>query len=421
MKLAPESVLASATVFWTLVLAMGPGGALAQDELGAARAYIDSTAIPPDTSAVPQKDVGDVIAGILGRERKFELGERIGLNKTILPAIGYNPAYGAYFGVSVALGGWLGTPKTTQLSAGSVSGTYSTSGQISVQFKSDFYTPDNRWVLRGDWRYLDTAQSTWGLGPATSFQSEYPMEFKLYRLYQTIYRRVGSSSTYVGAGYHFDRHDEIFDERATAGEPTPFVEYSGGSATRTQSSGFSLAVITDTRDNPINASRGLFWSASMRFLPKAFGSDVTHQMLFSDFRGFLAFPKDGPHTLAVWNILWFSLGEVPYLGLPAIGWDTYGRSGRGFIQGRVRGPSQTYTELEYRRRLSRDGLWGMVGFVNLSTTSAAPGEDFGSPDFGGGAGVRLKFNKRTNTNLAVDAGYGQDESVRLFFGLQEVF
>jgi len=36
-------------------------------------------------------------------------------------------------------------------------------------------------------------------------------------------------------------------------------------------------------------------------------------------------------------------------------------------------------------------------------------------------GVRMKFNKKTNTNLSVDAARGQDEKTRWFFGLQEVF
>jgi hypothetical protein len=58
--------------------------------------------------------------------------------------------------------------------------------------------------------------------------------------------------------------------------------------------------------------------------------------------------------------------------------------------------------------------------VNLTAPSAADGS-FGSFEPGYGVGLRMKFNKRTNTNLAVDAARGQDETTRLFFGLQEVF
>src|SRR5262249_24941284 len=151
---------------------------------------------------------------------------------------------------------------------------------------SDFYLPDNRWVLKGDWRYLDTSQPTFGLGPAGPGRSAYPMDFVLCRLYQSVYKRIGQSSVYVGLGYHFDRYDKIHDHRAEAGESTPFTEYSGGAPSRTQSSGISANILIDTRDNPINAARGLFWNASLRGYTTAIGSDANRQTLWSDFRSF---------------------------------------------------------------------------------------------------------------------------------------
>jgi hypothetical protein len=66
-------------------------------------------------------------------------------------------------------------------------------------------------------------------------------------------------------------------------------------------------------------------------------------------------------------------------------------------------------------------MWGGVGFVNLTATTSAASDPFGLLDPGYGIGVRVKFNKRTNTNLAVDAARGQGNDTRFFFGLQEVF
>jgi hypothetical protein len=81
------------------------------------------------------RDVGDVLAKVFHREIKTEMVReaRPGLSLTLLPSLGYNPSYGAFAGVSVSLGGWLGERKTTQLSAGSLGASYSTTGQISVQ------------------------------------------------------------------------------------------------------------------------------------------------------------------------------------------------------------------------------------------------------------------------------------------------
>ena len=80
-----------------------------------------------------------------------------------------------------------------------------------------------------------------------------------------------------------------------------------------------------------------------------------------------------------------------------------------------------YNEAEYRVRLTRDGLWGMVGFASLMATTGAAGSAFGQVDPGGGVGVRMKFNKRTASNLTVDLSWGQSQPARFFFGMQEVF
>jgi hypothetical protein len=374
-------------------------------------------------AAVPQRDIGDALSRLMRREVKTQVATepRPGLSLTVLPSVGYNPSYGAFIGMSVALGGWLGDPATTLLSAGSAGVSYSTTEQLSVQFKSDFYLPDNAWALKGDWRYLDTSQPTFGLGPTEPGQSSYDMEFVLYRLYQTVYRRIGRSNVYVGGGYHFDRYDKIRDLRAEQGEATPFSDYSVGTPARTQSSGISANVLVDTRDNPINARRGLFWNARVATFNQAFGSDVDRQSLWSDFRAYVRLPHGGRNSLAIWNYLWFTFGQAPYLDLPAIGWDTYGRGGRGYLQGRIRGIDQAYTEFEYRVRLSRNGFWGAVAFVNLTGTTIPEEGHFGTLDPGYGVGLRIKFNKRTDTNFSIDAARGQDDTIRWFFGLQEVY
>ena len=383
--------------------------------IGRAQTAPDYTPVTSDSAAtdslVPQRDVGDLARMILRRPVRTEAVQELrpGLSLTILPSVGYNPAYGGYFGASVAIGGWLGDPRTTSVSSGSAGATYSTTEQISVQFRSDFYLPDNQWVLKIDWRYLDTSQPTFGLGPDIAGRSEYPMDFVLYRFYQTVYKRVSESPVYVGLGYHYDRYDEIHDERAALGEATPYSVYSTGTPTRTQSSALSANVLIDTRDNSINASRGLFWNASLRSYTPVLGSDEDTQSLWSDFRSFSHLPGKSPNVLAIWSYLWFTFGHAPYLDLPAIGWDTYGRSGRGFVQGHMRGANQVYLEFEYRMRFTRDGLWGGVVFGNLTATTEAVGGQFQAADRGIGAGLRLKFNKRTNTNLAIDGAWGQDD------------
>jgi hypothetical protein len=132
----------------------------------------------------------------------------------------------------------------------------------------------------------------------------------------------------------------------------------------------------------------------------------------------------GHHTLAVWFFTDLVVGGVaPYLDLPATGTDTYGRSARGYAEGQFRGEKLAYGELEYRRTLMRNGLLGMVVFLNTTTVTNLTQDErlFDSFAAGGGAGLRLLINKRSKTNLCFDVAFGKDGSKGVYLAIQEAF
>jgi hypothetical protein len=400
--------------------------ALVSPAHAATAAPMDTAVALPDSartdSLPPQKDISDVIGKILGRKSvgaEQELTLRPGLSIIALPSVGYNPALGAYIGIGASAGGWLGEPSVTRVSVFALNFTYSTSQQLTLQLKSDAWVPGNTWNFKGDWRYLALTQSTYGLGPTYEQTGEYPMGFKMWRLYETVYMRM-SDNVYAGLGYHLNVHEDITDSRAEAGEVTPFTAYSRGLPTTTIASGFSVNVLIDSRDTPINATKGMLWNASIRAYTTQSGSDHNWQELTSDFRAYPRLPKQGRNVLAIWSTAWMTFGPSPYLDLPAIGWDTYGKSGRGYVQGRLRSPNQIYNEVEYRAVLRRDGLLGAVAFANLTASTQAAGA-FGKGDPGIGIGLRMQFVKRTRTNLTLDYGWGNVASSGLYLGTQEVF
>ena len=384
----------------------------------------DSLSALADTTGVPQRDISDVISKVLGKEDRIKAEATMqptpGLALVILPTIGYNPAYGAYIGLSGSANGWLGEPAHTRVSVFALGFTYSTSQQTSLQFKSDAWVPGNKWNYKGDWRYLDTSQPTYGLGPLSEQTTgKYPMNFVMWRLYQTAYVRMGPN-IYFGPGYHLNIHDHIEDERANAGEQTPFTIYSEGPVDRTVSSGLSANVLIDSRDSPIYATKGFQWNASLRGYVTTLGSDKNWQELLSDFRAYPRMPTGPQDVLAIWNTLWMTFGPAPYLDTPAVGWDTFGKSARGYVQGRLRAPNQMYTELEYRKVLSKDGLWGATVFLN-GTSSTMDSGTLSKFDPGAGVGLRIKFIKRTRTNFTLDFGWGNSVSSGVYFGTGEYF
>jgi len=107
--------------------------------------------------------------------------------------------------------------------------------------------------------------------------------------------------------------------------------------------------------------------------------------------------------------------------MPSTGWDPFSNTGRGYIQGRFRSKNLVYTEAEYRFKVLRNGLIGGVVFGNAQTVTDWPSNSFNSLALGAGAGVRLKFNKHSRTNVCIDYAFGQGGSQGVFVNLGEVF
>jgi hypothetical protein len=385
-------------------------------------AMSDSAALAADSSSVPQRDFFDLLNEyVLHRRVEPEAGgtTRTGLSWAFLPTFNYNPVYGFAVGAMVSGAGRRGI-KSTRYSQLSISGNVSTTGQIQAQVRGDVFSPSGDYLLKVDFRYLDTSRSTWGLGPLSADQEEYPMEFDLVRTYATAYRRA-SGPVFIGVGYHYDRFYNIVDVRADEGETTPVTIYNQGILTSTVATGVSLNVLGDTRDNLANPSSGYYLSGSFRGYISDFGSNHNWQEFWAEMRVYPHLPRQSRNVLAFWLYSWMSFGKAPYLNLPSNGWDTYGRGARGYLQGRIRGSSQIYLESEYRWSLTRDGLWGMVAFMNATGTTDENSGTFGRTDWGGGVGLRVKLNKHSNTNVTIDHGWGKAGSKGFFLGMSEVF
>jgi hypothetical protein len=378
-------------------------------------------AIEETRDSVPQRDLMDLLSRVLHGKPNFgdtvEIPPKMIL--TILPSFAANPTVGVSLGVPGNAVTRLGNDETTHLSTISASVSYTTKKQFNILLRSNVFTSGNTWKLEGDWRYLDTNQPTFGLGPAFPEELKTEMDFNLLRFYETVYREV-IPDVLLGVGYHFNHYFTIIDHSP---DPTTsaFGRYYGGQpVSKSTASGASLNILGDTRDNPINAKRGHYARASYRIFPTWMGSDDSWQSLETEFRAYPQTSLPGHGILAFWGLTWFSFGAPPYLELPAIGWDYNNRSGRGYAQGRIRAGDLVYGEAEYRVTLTRDGLWGAAAFFNLTSASDDTGT-LQSPDPGGGFGIRLKLNKHSDTNIAIDVGFGAQGSGGVFFGTGEAF
>ena len=377
----------------------------------------------PDT--LPQRDLMDVISRIIKGKPKLSdtlaVPDEPKVALSILPAISANPAVGILVGVSGNAVTRFGPEPETSLSTISASVNYTTKKQFNVLLRSNVFTSGNQWKFEGDWRYLDTNQPTYGLGEVQPSSLESPMDFRLVRFYETVYWETGEGLL-VGPGYHMNYYFDIEDHNAGPGVTTPFLIYNNGRrVTETLSSGISLNLLSETRDNPINATTGHYARVSLRMFPTWLGSDDDWQSIEAEGRIYPRLFGGVRSNLALWGLAWLTFGKPPYLDLPAIGWDYNNRSGRGFAQGRIRSSDMLYAEAEYRVTLSRDGFWGAVAFLNLTSTTDPELNRWESPDAGWGLGLRVKLNKHSRSNITIDLGFGAEGSAGFFLGTGEAF
>jgi outer membrane protein assembly factor BamA len=305
---------------------------------------------------------------------------------------------------------YKGKPETTSISSVVASLIVTSKKQLLFNGKFDTSTADNNWVLQGDNRIYVTSQETFGLGTSTVPEDAINTEYNFFRFYEVGFRRV-YRRLYLGAGLLYNLHSDVKpDEEFEAAFPdSPYVTYSqarGFDADSQTSAGTSVILMLDSRDGGINPSRGFYGGVEYQtFFGGFLGGTSSWQQVNVEARAYRRLSSDARHRLAVWafgNLV--TGGEAPYFDLPATSMDTYGRSGRGYIQGRFRGQREAYGELEYRWTVKRNGLLGLVAFVNTETLS---NEDTGERLFdsfaaGGGVGMRLMMNKRSKTNLAFD-------------------
>jgi outer membrane protein assembly factor BamA len=292
--------------------------------------------------------------------------------------------------------------------------------QLLFEIRSNHWFKDNAFNLIGDWRLMRYPQSTFGLGTNTSLDRIVSMDYDYLRLHQTILKKI-RRNLYLGSGYLLDYHWNINSYTDTR-EITRISRYKNGVSGSSVSSGLSVNLLYDNRSNSINPINGFYANIVLRNNFQFLGSDENTEMLLIDLRKYVHFPSCSGNVLAFWSYNNLTLrGNPPFLDLPSTGWDTYGNVGRGFVQGRFRGKKMLYFETEYRFGITTNRLLGGVIFANAQTFQEPYLTGFNKVATAVGAGLRIKLNKFTRTNLAIDYAFGGDGSKGLFFNLGEVF
>jgi hypothetical protein len=373
---------------------------------------------PPEATAQTTRtqDIGDLWRGVrhkAGAPGDTAIAESPKPFLVVAPTIGSKPSTGLTAGFSTNIAFFRGDPTTTHISSMNGGLRISQKGQTLAGVRFSAFSSNDRWFFQSDNRLSWTSQNTYGLGASTTAAEAESVKYNLFRFYETAYRRV-RPGLFVGVGLDVSDHANVrvtSDQPATAGD-SAFAAYTRKHALATSgqiSSGASLGLLFDTRDNLINAQRGWFANANYRtFFDGFLGGDSTWQELYVDVRTYKKLTGDARHKVAFWALGDFVTGGIaPYFDLPATGGQD--RSARGYGEGRYRGEHLLYGEAEYRGALTRNGLLGFVAFINATTVdSNETGEKlFSGIAPGAGFGFRFLLNKHSRTNLCTDYGWGK--------------
>ncbi len=431
--------------FFSLVLLLLSVQLHAQiDATGSVLPYIDSV------------DIKMVFKGKKGREQASSGAPQKGkLILFVVPIFGSNPSLGAFYGLGGTAAMYLGSPENTSISNLSSSLQITTKDQFVASLKGTIMTPDNGWEMLVDFKYSFFSENTFGLGSdynqpikegwsvggvqAGGINGAQPLTFNHAKIYYTALKEI-VDHVYTGIGYHLDYHYNIKDLALDTAAANPVITshyaYSlskGFNPEAYTTSGISFNMVYDSRDHTLNSYKGSFLQFSYRTNPEFLGSDIKSQQLYLEARVFKSLSKVRQrHLIGFWGIGNFETsGTLPYLDLPASGYDMRNRIGRGYVAGRFRGQSWVTVETEYRFPITRNGLLGGVLFASATTTSRDAitiGDDsmsklnlFEAIRPAGGFGARLMLDRTGRLNLTMDMAFGQNGAKGFYFAVGETF
>jgi hypothetical protein len=341
------------------------------------------------------------------------------VNFSLLPSGAALPGGGAAIVTTLNAAFYLGDKTQTNLSTIDFTPVFTTTKKILLSLKSSVWLKDNSANIAGEIRYFKYPDYTWGLGGSSPEENRSLLEFEYVRFYQSVLKKIAGSFS-AGIGYRFDHYYNIEEELEDSSKTPNMKTYPYGASSSSQSSGFTLQVLYDSRKNSINPPGGKYLSVVYRDNPEGLGSDYHWQSLFADGRIYFPFNSHLRKILAFRSYYWTILhGDVPYLDLPANGWDYMGYP-RGIRRERYRSNALVYGESEFRFDITRSGFWGGVVFVNCLSASEFDTHDFSSYHPAAGFGVRMKFNKYSQSNVALDFAFSK-EFKGVYLNLGEAF
>lgn len=273
-------------------------------------------------------------------------------------------------------------------------------------FENDFqlWLKKNEYYITGASDYSRFPQLFYGIGNNTKEDDKVMMSFDVVRIQTKGYIKL-SKDIYGGI---FFQYQNVFNQDIKLMSISACMEIYGNMGF--ESKGVGPAFMIDKRDNPLNPTKGSYLEASCVDYKNIISNQNMFTSITLDARKYQTFFKK-----LIWNgnaYFSYNKGEVPYKMLPEIGG---ARFLRGYYRGRFRDNNMFVLQQEFRMPIYKIfgvALFGGVGSVSKTLSQFKTNEIH----YDYGVGLRIRVNKKENTNIRIDYGFTKDSQ-----GLYVVF
>lgn len=273
------------------------------------------------------------------------------------------------------------------------------------------FSPQERYMLTGNVRIQSFPSLFFGVGEDTPKSNEEQFAYNQILIEPILLKNLLRKYLFVGAGIRYNRISGVNVEPdgllATTEQP---------GARGSTSSGIQLAMIYDSRDNILNASRGKFISLTQGFYGRLLGSTQNYQLTRLDMRYYLQPFNTSSSILGFQFLTSLSHGDTPLIDMGRLGGNEIMR---GYFEGRYTERHLIAGQVEWRQKLTH--RWGVVAFAGLGTVaSSIEAFDFKNIRPTSGFGIRFLIDEEENLNLRLDFGFGNEKS-NYYFKIAEAF
>ncbi len=283
---------------------------------------------------------------------------------------------------------------------------YTINKQFSFENDYQIWVKSNKYFLTGGLDYSRFPEFFYGISNDSKESDRIMVSFDVIKVRSKNLIQL-DRNLYGGFYYQFEKLYNL--DKNLKNTMASMCEIVNGGSGYT-ASGIGPILIYDKRDNALNPAHGSYIETSFQYFNKTIGSLHEFNSFIFDVRKYNTLFKK-----LIWNgsaYIMMNNGNVPYRMLATIGG---ARFLRGYYRGRFRDNNMVVLQQEFRMPIYKWfglAIFGGVGSVANKINDFRKNEIH----YDYGCGLRIRVNKKENTNIRIDYGITKDsQGIYLIF------